>query len=93
MTVSAWPVFEDEGCTAFRVIAEIVVAVIKEPRTRSTIRSRGQIVIPAEVRRRFRLALADRLEWIVEPLGIRVVLVRADHVEAFRGPGSGGLIQ
>ncbi|MBW1965711.1 MAG: AbrB/MazE/SpoVT family DNA-binding domain-containing protein, partial [Deltaproteobacteria bacterium] len=33
---------------------------------RSTITSRGQTVIPAEIRRRFHLSPADRLEWIVE---------------------------
>lgn len=60
-----------------------------EPDMRSTITARGQTVIPAEVRRRFRLGPADRLEWIVEPEGIRVVPVRADPVEAFRGQGKG----
>jgi AbrB family looped-hinge helix DNA binding protein len=55
----------------------------------SPITARGQTVIPAEVRRRFRLRPADRLEWIVEPQGIRVVPVRADPVEAFRGQGKG----
>jgi AbrB family looped-hinge helix DNA binding protein len=60
---------------------------------RSTITARGQTVIPAEVRRRFHLGPADRLEWIVEPQGIRVVPVRADPVEAFRGQGKGGATQ
>jgi len=60
---------------------------------RSTITARGQTVIPAEVRRRFRLGPADRLEWIVEPQGIRVVPVRADPVEAFRGQGKGRATQ
>ena len=60
---------------------------------RSTITARGQTVIPAEVRRRVRLRPADRLEWIVEPQGIRVVPVRADPVEAFRGQGKGGATQ
>jgi AbrB family looped-hinge helix DNA binding protein len=57
---------------------------------RSTITERGQTVIPAEIRRRFRLSRADRLEWVVEPHGIRVIPVRADPVEAFRGQGKGG---
>ncbi|MGB5830860.1 MAG: AbrB/MazE/SpoVT family DNA-binding domain-containing protein [Thiohalocapsa sp.] len=60
---------------------------------RSTITARGQTVIPAEVRRRFSLGPADRLEWIVEPQGIRVVPVRADPVEAFRGQGKGRATQ
>ncbi len=57
---------------------------------RSTITQRGQTVIPAEIRRRFRLGPADRLEWIVEPQGIRVVPVRANPIDAFRGRGKGG---
>jgi bifunctional DNA-binding transcriptional regulator/antitoxin component of YhaV-PrlF toxin-antitoxin module len=57
---------------------------------RSTIIERGQTVIPAEIRRLFHLSRADRHEWIVDPQGIRVVPVRSDPVEAFRGQGKGG---
>ena len=57
---------------------------------RSTITERGQTVIPVEIRRRFGLTPAQRLEWIVEPDGIRVVPVAEDPVEAFRGRGKGG---
>jgi AbrB family looped-hinge helix DNA binding protein len=57
---------------------------------RSTITERGQTVIPAEIRRRFGLTPAQRLEWIVEPDGIRVVPVAEDPREAFRGRGKGG---
>lgn len=60
---------------------------------RSTITERGQTVIPAEIRRKFRLSPADRLEWVVEPDGIRVVPVRANPIEAFRGRGKGGATQ
>ncbi|MSQ58164.1 MAG: AbrB/MazE/SpoVT family DNA-binding domain-containing protein [Betaproteobacteria bacterium] len=57
---------------------------------RSTITDRGQTVIPAAIRRQFRLSPADRLEWILENGTIRVVPVRANPVEAFRGQGKGG---
>jgi len=41
---------------------------------RSTITSRGQTVVPAPIRERFRLGPTTRLEWIVEGDGsIRVV--------------------
>ena len=40
---------------------------------RSTITSRGQTVIPAEVRRFFHLSAADRLEWVIENNTIRVI--------------------
>ena len=57
---------------------------------RSTITQRGQTVIPAEIRHQFRLGPQDRLEWIVQGGQIRVVPVRADPIEAFRGRGRGG---
>ena len=57
---------------------------------RSTITERGQTVIPAEIRRRFGLTPAQRLEWIVDANGIRVVPVAEDPIEAFRGRGKGG---
>lgn len=59
---------------------------------RSTITSRGQTVIPSEVRQYFHLSASDRLEWIVDGSGIRVVPVKNDPVEAFRGRGVGGSV-
>ena len=56
---------------------------------RSTITQRGQTVIPAEIRHQFQLGPADRLEWVVQGEQIRVVPVRANPIEAFRGRGSG----
>jgi len=56
----------------------------------STITSRGQTVIPASIRRRFRLSPADRLEWIIENDTIQVIPVRKDPIAAFRGQGKGG---
>lgn len=60
---------------------------------RSTITERGQTVIPAGIRRQFNLSPADRLEWLLDHGTIRVVPVRANPVEAFRGQGKGGATQ
>ena len=60
---------------------------------RSTITARGQTVIPVEIRRRFHLTPADRIEWIVENSTIRVVPVRKNPIEAFRGQGAGGSVK
>lgn len=56
----------------------------------STITSRGQTVIPAEIRKLFRLGPSDRLQWVVGADGIRVAPVAANPVTAFRGSGRGG---
>ena len=56
----------------------------------STITERGQTVIPAAIRRQFHLSPSDKLEWVTDKDGIRVVPVRANPVEAFRGQGLGG---
>lgn len=60
---------------------------------RSTITARGQTVIPAEIRKKFNLTPADGIEWIVEGDQIRVVPVRKNPVEAFRGKGPGGAVE
>jgi len=60
---------------------------------RSTITKRGQTVIPAAIRRQFNLTPADRLEWIVENSTLRVVPVRKNPIEAFRGQGKGGSVE
>ncbi|WP_372825647.1 AbrB/MazE/SpoVT family DNA-binding domain-containing protein [Polaromonas sp.] len=56
----------------------------------STITERGQTVVPAQIRKLFHLSPADRLEWLVDKDGIRVLPVRSDPIAAFRGRGAGG---
>jgi AbrB family looped-hinge helix DNA binding protein len=56
----------------------------------STITARGQTVIPAFIRHQFHLSPADRLEWVLDNDSIRVVPVRANAIDAFRGQGRGG---
>ena len=47
-------------------------------------------MIPAFIRHQFHLSPADRLEWVLDDGAIRVVPVRANPIEAFRGQGKGG---
>jgi bifunctional DNA-binding transcriptional regulator/antitoxin component of YhaV-PrlF toxin-antitoxin module len=44
-------------------------------------------VIPASTRHQFHLSPADRLEWVLDDGAIRVVPVRANPIDAFRGQG------
>lgn len=55
-----------------------------------TVASRGQTVIPAEIRRRFNLTPAQRLEWVIEDGTIRVHPIARDPIAAFRSRGKGG---
>lgn len=56
---------------------------------RSTITARGQTVIPAKIRKYFHLSPSDRLEWVIDNEGIRVVPVTEDPILAFRAKGKG----
>ena len=46
--------------------------------------------MPAAIRNQLHLSPADRLEWILDNDGIRVVPVRSNPIDAFRGQGKGG---
>jgi AbrB family looped-hinge helix DNA binding protein len=56
----------------------------------SKITQKGQTVVPAQIRKLFHLNPSDRLKWIVDADGIRVLPVRAAAIAAFRGRGIGG---
>jgi len=56
----------------------------------STITAKGQTIVPAAIRHQFQLSPADRLEWVLDAGGIRVVPVRANPIAALRGQGKGG---
>ena len=52
---------------------------------RTTVSSRGQTAVPAEVRRRFNLKGNYRLEWVIEGDVITLLPVPPDPARAFRG--------
>jgi AbrB family looped-hinge helix DNA binding protein len=55
----------------------------------TTVTSRGQTVVPAELRRKYRVGAGTALEWIDTGEGIRVVPLPADIIGALRGISKG----
>jgi bifunctional DNA-binding transcriptional regulator/antitoxin component of YhaV-PrlF toxin-antitoxin module len=56
---------------------------------KSTVTSRGQTVVPAELRRRYAVEAGTALEWIDTGHDIRVIPLPADIVGALRGSAKG----
>ena len=52
---------------------------------KTTVTSRGQTVVPAPLRRRYRIDAGSALEWIDTGQDIRVIPLPADVVGALRG--------
>ncbi len=60
-------------------------------RTRVTIR--GQVSIPARIRRQLDIKENTTLEWVVEGNTVRVIPIPADPLAVFRGSGKGGTVR
>lgn len=54
----------------------------------STISSRGQTAVPAEIRKKLKIKPNSKLQWLVEKKGIRVIPI-SDPIEALAGKFKG----
>jgi AbrB family looped-hinge helix DNA binding protein len=55
----------------------------------TAVTKRGQTVIPAAIRKRYRIQEGDSLVWLDDGETIRVVPVARDPIQALRGSGRG----
>ena len=60
---------------------------------RTRVTDRGQVSIPAAIRRQLRITANTALEWIVEGNALRVVPIPDDPIAALRGSGKRGAVR
>jgi AbrB family looped-hinge helix DNA binding protein len=54
---------------------------------KSTISTRGQVSIPAALRKKYGLEAETQVEWVEEGGAIKIVPLPKDPIKAFRGAG------
>jgi AbrB family looped-hinge helix DNA binding protein len=60
---------------------------------RTKMSKRGQISVPAVVRKQLHIGPNTTLEWVIEGATARVIPVPEDPIQAFRGSGKKGLVR
>jgi AbrB family looped-hinge helix DNA binding protein len=60
---------------------------------RTKVTTRGQVSIPADVRRRLRIKPETLLEWVVEGNAVRVIPIPEDPISSLRGSGKKGEVR
>lgn len=60
---------------------------------RTKMSKRGQVSIPATVRKQLHIRPNTTVEWVIEGATARVIPVPDDPIRAFRGSGKKGLVK
>ncbi len=56
---------------------------------KTTVSTRGQVSIPAKLRKKYSIEPETQVEWVEEGQAIKLIALPKDPIKAFRGAGRG----
>ena len=60
---------------------------------RTTVSKRGQVSVPAEIRKKLSIGPNTTVEWVIEDGAAKLIPIPDEPVKAFRGSGKKGILK